>query len=100
MPLRPRRFSHRTRHPKALKGAAGIAVGVAFAGAVAYGVTHGGRGADTPKFNAGTIGAPVTVTPTAFAERLQPTVPPPATPAPVLAPTPASFACPAGWAVQ
>ena len=32
-----------------LKAAAGLAVGVAFAGAVAYGVTTGGRGGDDPR---------------------------------------------------
>jgi hypothetical protein len=51
----------------ALKAAAGLAVGVAFAGAVAYGVTTGNHGADTPKFNAGTLNVTPVLTP--FVER-------------------------------
>src|SRR5689334_20501729 len=48
----------------ALKVAAGLAVGIAFAGAIAYGVTTGGvHSADTPKFSAGTIGELATATP-------------------------------------
>jgi hypothetical protein len=82
----------------ALKAVTGIAVGVAFAGAIAYGVSHGPGGSDTPKFNAGTLGTP---SPTASPPR----TPTPgertatATPTPTPSPVPTSEAtgCPADW---
>ena len=59
----------------ALKVAAGLAVGIAFAGAVAYGVTTGGRSGETLNFEPGTIGGPATAT--AFAEKpREPVLPP------------------------
>jgi hypothetical protein len=82
---------------------AGLGVGVAFAGAIAYTASHGSHG-NAPTFNAGSIGTPslgalsATAIPEKTLPEAHPTVPAPPTPVLIPAPTPADFSCPSGWA--